>query len=294
VAAEQRTRGRGRAVVVAAVGVAAVLSVAAIPLLRSGEDSGSRSVAGSRSDATLPSTPAASSSSTPAPAVSPSLTIAPTSGLRDGDVVSFSGAGFDANSTVTVNLCADDPTLERGRCDTSGTAVEVPSSGSGTIEGAITVHQWIFGQHGFVDCAQADAACSLLPIAGTGPGVGQRVEFDAAVARPEPGLTIDVAGPYRPNQEVVLRGSGFPVEAHVGIAMCEAGVSSDERHCIFQAAGSVTVDRQGQFTAPDFVLIAQHPSAGLDCAGSAEGCELAWYPTIGTPAYATLRVNFAN
>jgi len=208
--------------------------------------------------------------------------------------VSFSGAGFEPKSTVAVNLCADDPTLERGRCDTSGTAVEVRSSDSGTIDGQVTVHQWIFGQDGFVDCAEADADCSLLPIAGTGAGIGQRVEFGAAVTRPVPRLAIAMAGPYVPNQEVVVNGSEFPIDARVSIGICEAGVSSDERHCVFPAAGSVTVDRQGQFTAPNFVLIAQQPAAGLDCAEFAEGCELAWYPAIGTPAYASLPVDFAN
>jgi hypothetical protein len=272
------------------VAAIALVVVAIVALPPAGHHDGSRVVVGSTIESTVP---------TPGPSTSvllqrPRITSFPSVGLRDGDSVSITGSGFPPSSTVTINVCADDPTLGRGRCDTTGTAVELRATRFGTIQGTMTVREWIFAQDGFIDCGHAPANCALLPIDANGPGSGQPIQFGTAVAQPEPILAIDAAGPYRQNEQVRVVGLEFPPGVRVSIGVCEARVPSSERHCVFPSAGVVNVDSQGRFTVANYTLIAGDQASGLDCLAPGKSCDIAWYPAVGTPAYAALHVNFAT
>jgi LPXTG-motif cell wall-anchored protein len=97
------------------------------------------------------------------PVPPPTLTVAPSSGLHDGDVVTVTGSGFTPGEQVAMLQCRGGPADETGgNCDIPGTLKYFPVDESGDLHAAFTVKRLLHTRNfADVDCVTDPNGCYL-------------------------------------------------------------------------------------------------------------------------------------
>jgi hypothetical protein len=197
------------------------------------------------------------------PFVVPKVTVSPSRGLADHQLVTIKGTGFAPLSTVSVTQCQAPttatpspspappvifPPFPYGACDTTvyrylrlGNGQEF-TTGNFPVQRVITV----YGPAGpkAIDCAVAPG-CILTA---RGSGTGSSATFDAAISfdpkKPTAVQDISVtpASNLVDHQVVTVRGSGFVPGAPVSVLECGAAV------CDYSRTRQVTPGLTGAFT----------------------------------------------
>jgi hypothetical protein len=155
----------------------------------------------------------------------PSITVTPSTGLRDGQTVTVDGTGFSPNATtfgsLTVGLCpadiVDDVTQASLRCGAT-VAFPVPVDDNGVFQAQLQVfrNQPTLPGDGTLRCTDAPHACVVLAleVTGTPPDFGLVTDTAPVTFRPETkadckhggwrNLTDDRGRPFR-NQGRCIR-----------------------------------------------------------------------------------------
>jgi hypothetical protein len=127
--------------------------------------SSSKSSSSSSSSAAAPTTTAAAPTTTAA-APAQTLTITPSTGLKDKQVVTVVGKGYTAGSSYTIIECADKKAATgAGDCDLRGIKV-AKADATGTVTGTYPVSKGPFGANN-VMCAGAPGCILSVATAGS-------------------------------------------------------------------------------------------------------------------------------
>jgi len=203
----------------------------------------------------------------------------PTSGLRNGSVVGVHGQVAPA-AYVSVVQCVAARVPEV--CAVADTT-EVRADEAGTWEGQFAVRRWIGFPGSFVDCASHDCRLYVNVGSGAGPVAGVSLTMlDDGTPAPTPTLTVRAAGTLRDGQVVQLTGTGLPPDAPIDLGVCRIQAGPQESPPCILGGGNGRTDARGSLDPVDY-RIHLH-GYGLDCS-KPPGCELAWYPWVGSPPY---------
>jgi len=214
------------------------------------------------------------------PVAQPAVSLIPATGLRAGQQATLIVKGLRPLATYKVTQCR----LEgEGGCDVLSEG-SVTADGEGRVSSTVAAWASIYRYDGRVDCT-AEPCAVTLTTAGGEAVVGTPLQFAPDVVAPVPSLTIDPTGPYRRDQLVTVRGSGFrPGHDMVGeIGQCPADKdTATEERCtydLYTSVGSVVVDANGRFTTT--VRLTETLVFTGSCRG-APGCVLGWVIPHGT------------
>ena len=166
------------------------------------------------------------------PVVIPVVTVTPTDGLADGDVVHITADHLTPDSFVTIEVCSSDPSAcwqtgklttvehdEMGQ-DYTEHLIGLPADAAGHLEGDIPVWRYLpGGEPGtYVDCAIS--RCSLRLSGATAPPTVP-LSFNPGGEGPEaPTLAVDPSDGLAPGDEVTVRGVGFAPGGQVWVSLC--------------------------------------------------------------------------
>jgi hypothetical protein len=223
------------------------------------------------------------------PLATPTASISPSTGLRDGQEAIFTAEGLRPDTTYAVTQCQAQG--ERG-CDVLdfGSATTDPA---GRVTIPVSVWASIYRYNGRVDCT-AEPCAVTLTMEGLAV-VSTPVAFAEGVVAPVPSLRIEPTGPYRDGQHVTVRGSGFrPGHSLLGeIGQCPADKdTATEERCgydLWTSVADVVPDADGRFTTT-VRLVEQLAFTGT-CRGE-PGCVLGWVIPHGT-TLAKVRLTFS-
>jgi hypothetical protein len=216
------------------------------------------------------------SGTAPPPPPPASLTVAPSTGLLDRQLVQVTGSGLPPNNSVQVVECkrkspsSDDPAL----CDFSA-AVYSEVDGSGHLGASLSVKRVITIKQVRVDCALAASGCEVRAVPFVGPPARAPIAFDAS--QPPPPAPTLVA---RPNQALIDRqsidvdGAHFTPNTQVGVIQCRGdNVSPTGAGCDFSTLRYAPTDGSGAFaTSLNVRRVLQTSQGRYDCALQAKGC----------------------
>ncbi|MFL6207159.1 MAG: neocarzinostatin apoprotein domain-containing protein [Acidimicrobiales bacterium] len=171
----------------------------------------------------------------------PTVTVSPTDGLSDGDVVHVEGKGF-APGPVSLSECAIDP----AGCWTVGepfalTADEVEAAGltevfggayegvglvadaAGRVSGDVPVWRFLPTEDpsSYIDCAVSRCTLRFTSELGGHSPAPPALQFRSGGAAPRPpAIAVSPDHDVRRGQEIVVRGAGFEPGADYSISMC--------------------------------------------------------------------------
>lgn len=209
----------------------------------------------------------------------PSAEVDPDDGLADGDTVTLRAEGLRPNGTFVIVTCSDE-----GGCDETAFPTAVADA-EGRLETEVVVRAATYSFRGRTDCT--DSSCSVSVRTQEGEVVtGAPITFAPGIEAPVPQLTVVPPGPYVEDQEVTVRGTGFPPGVDVGpeLGICPVGLDTAvEERCIRPLAfTSVEVGADGTFVTElqlGFSTLAGHCGIGPEC-------HLGWVlnhgPTVAT------------
>jgi len=152
----------------------------------------------------------------------PSVTVTPSSGFEDGDVVKVSGTGFIPNLGAEILICSQQAIPDRNPpesfCDHSINVI-VSTDASGAFAPVdFTIHRVITAtnyDNRHIDCAEPPG-CVL--IVGAGPKVGLRsLVFGKKSA---PVILLSARGEGTPDARTVVEGWGFRADPPVQLYEC--------------------------------------------------------------------------
>lgn len=211
----------------------------------------------------------------------PAVTVTPTEGLADGDLVRVVADGLTPGTFLSLNVCSGDPAA----CWHTGEVIEVfhgeggeqlvegmfglQVDGEGHAEGDVPVWRYLPGTElgTYVDCAvsrcslrfDGETAPPTVPLGFTPGGDGPR----------PPVIAVDPSTGLAPEDEVSVRGAGFQPGGRGYVSLCaaEAGAPPGEfMTCV--GGGQVSFGDDGAFTT-DFVI----PEPGYIEQGMTEECD---------------------
>lgn len=224
-----------------------------------------------------------------APVVLPTVTVTPSEGLADGDVVHLVAEGLTPGSYVSPNVCSTDPAT----CWTTGGWPPDPSDGSGAsygeddasmglrvgddgrVEADIAVWRFLPGgpPGTYVDCAVS--RCSLRLSGDTAPPTVP-LQFTGGGSGPEaPALSVVPADGLAVGDQVVVRGKGFEAGAHVMVSMCAApaGQAAEMGYLACGSTGGAELEAEDDGTFAMQLEIPELRTMGAyaeDCSGDGE------------------------
>ncbi|HEX5586985.1 MAG TPA: neocarzinostatin apoprotein domain-containing protein, partial [Acidimicrobiia bacterium] len=170
-----------------------------------------------------------------APQPTRSVTVAPTTGLHDWEIVSVHGEGFFPGDRVAAAQCKAGTTVLDGSC-------QPPQTGSGSVRGdgtfdlALRVRREIHVPFPAEDvsCGDAPGVCVVAVASAIDPnGVAEEpLSFSSDPSpAPRPTMTIDEPGPYDDGQVVTARGSGFIPGAQLAMVQCDSDNAPGAANC---------------------------------------------------------------
>lgn len=214
------------------------------------------------------------------------LTLAPATGLADGATVAVDAEGVRPNGGFTLQQCRAD-----GTCDELAWP-HAESDGDGRLRGTIVVRAALYTYQGRTDCTADDCSVRLLDAGGTMIAEAP-LGFGADVVAPMPRLTIEPEGPYVADQEVEVRGTGFPPGIDIGsqLGQCPADLDTAvaERCSRPAAFTSVVVAADGTFRVP--IRLSDNLIFTGSCV-TGPGCVLGWVIPHG-PTVTAVPLTFA-
>lgn len=214
--------------------------------------------------------PSSAAGTAVAPAATPTITVTPAADLVRGQVVSVTGSGLGADDVVLVECPAG--VAPAYRCDYRTALLTTPDA-SGAIDVGFSVHRFIEGATGRIDCSTAPDACDLV-VADQGASVFARhaLAFDPTVPVAQPTITVTPSSGLLAGQSVTVTGTGFLAGDFVRIREC----ATVDPYC--SGSGTyVTIDTNGAFSAPLTVHLRVNDGSGgathclaVDCIVRAE------------------------
>lgn len=180
----------------------------------------------------------------------PSLTVSPSEGLSDGDVVHVTGDGFTAldGGILDASLCSSDPsTCWSLRAE--GLPYGVSVDPDGQIEADLAVYRFLPGPTpgSYVDCAIS--RCSLRISGQTAPPP-VHLRFTRTDDAPiPPAVAVHPTSGLAEGDTVVVRGAGFDPGAWFSVSLCAAPAGSAEirQTCTGNGEGEDRVGDDGTF-----------------------------------------------
>jgi hypothetical protein len=200
----------------------------------------------------------------------PSLTVTPSTGLVQGDVVQVVGADYPPNTGVGIVQCLESAGSGGTGvgCDLS-TLQFVPTDGGGGFTQSFTPRRLIFTSDGTHDCALE--ACIIG--AGTPPdgqdGARATIQFDPNVPPPPPPtITITPSNGLADGQTVTITGVGFQ-PGWVNVVQCGEPPEDSGSNCELSDLQSTTVAADGTFSYQMAVnRVISTLNGDIDCTGT--------------------------
>jgi hypothetical protein len=188
----------------------------------------------------------------------------PSTGLRDGQIVTVSGAGFDPGSQVGMVECLTGAT-DTSRCDLLGLHFAT-TDGAGSFSSPFVVNRVINVGGALTDCATADACVLGLAEAGGPPAsVAIPLSFLDVPIVP-PAVTVTPSAGLLDRQIVDVGGTEFNPGATVALLECPAD-STAISDCDFSTGLFVVADGSGAIATPYTVSrVITVAGASVDCA----------------------------
>ncbi len=206
-----------------------------------------------------------------------SITVTPSTGIVDGQVLHVAGTGFAPTDYVVIELCLDSfsvPTCADFTAASGNpvTGIDFPASARFTLPPPANT---------IVDCRSPGAGHTCLIAAhsyGTGTVATTPVAFDPAGAlAPPPSVTVSPSTGLTGPTLVTVSGSDFGIDGEPGVEQCTAGATSPNQ-CdsgrtwrdppIVSPSGSFSF---GVFAVQPVILT---PAGYVDCRPSPGLCEL--------------------
>ncbi|HXH58209.1 neocarzinostatin apoprotein domain-containing protein [Iamia sp.] len=213
------------------------------------------------------------------PPVAPSITASPRTGLAEGEAVTVRAEGLRPNGAFVIEVCAPGESA----CDQIGPSARASSDADGALVATVTVRSAVYSPDGRTDCTTSPCAITIrderFQVQAAVP-----ISFAPGVEAPVPELVIDPAGPYVPDQQVTVRGTGFPAGAVVRLGQCPADLdTAAEERCVYPAVlYAIVVAADGTFTATTDLSL----GTALGPCGPDRPCHLGWVlnhgPTVAT------------
>lgn len=206
------------------------------------------------------------------------LSLSPAGDLQDGQEVTVTADGLRPNNAVTLSLCVAVPAEDCEVLESS--TVTARTDSQGVASAVVTVRAAIYPYYGPVDCTQVDCAVAVRT-----PSYARlasaSIRFADDVVAPTPTLVLDPPGPYVDDQEITVRGSGFPPGVNMGRNLGQCPADKDtavEERCSYAFTEALVAD-DGTFT------MTRRLSDALAFTGSCvtgPGCVLGWVILHGT------------
>jgi hypothetical protein len=187
--------------------------------------------------------------STPLPPP-PTMTVTPSDGLADGQLVQVHGAGFAPSAQLAVQQCPSDVSPVFGCYTNYGRYVQADANGAFTTTVESQRSLQVFGpqpQPTTVDCAEAAGRCVITSFDYNDDLDSAQVpiSFDPAKPpAPEPTASASPDSALLDGQTVNLSADGFPPGAGVVLVQCVKG-STDASQCDTGNLGSASSDDKG-------------------------------------------------
>lgn len=193
----------------------------------------------------------------------PTMTVTPSTGLVDGQVVTVAGTGWSPHDGVGVSLCGDDESA----CPVPTQWVD--ADGAGAFSTEVRARAAYASGQGATDCRDEPCAVQARqsPVEAALP-----VSFDSdAPLVPPPVLTVDKSDDLIYGDEIVVSGTGFFPDEEVIVAQCFAGVSGlPMPYCGTEV---ITADSSGSITELHRITDRLYRARSEhDCRGTPSSC----------------------
>ncbi len=180
-----------------------------------------------------------------------SLTVVPSTGLKDGERVRIHAAGFAPGQMAGIVSCDArnlQPDVGAAACDLE-TLDSVPADKNGVVDAVYEVRR-VIRVNGPYDCLTEPRGCDIAIgpdaqlVYGPPTGIGQRVTFVPGPAEPLPTITLTPSANLRDGQTITVTGTHFKPDTDVWVAECPPRTD-----CGYQAFGvTAHADSTGSFT----------------------------------------------
>jgi len=180
----------------------------------------------------------------------PEVTVTPTEGLADGDVVRVEGRGLTPGDEVGFSVCSSDPVACWQASPTGGGyGTTVDGAGSFTID--VPVWRYLPGDgiqpDSYVDCALS--RCSLRVMGQSTPPPVPLSFLPGGEGPRAPAISVDPTDGVGVGDRILVRGAGLAPDLTVAINLCVAPVGQPEMvyGCMGFDTGGLRVDGDGGF-----------------------------------------------
>jgi hypothetical protein len=197
--------------------------------------------------------------STPLPPP-PSVTITPSTGLADRQIVTVTGSGFPSNEVLFAAECEKGSSLYNGACSSSVyRQAETGADGRFTttvrVRATLDSYDPNTGQPRTVNCVADPGTCIVSVVANsdaTATASAPLVFDPAAPPVPPPSATVSPSTGLTDGQTVTVNAVGMPPGVQVVMVECKAG-ATDGSGCDLSTLPFVNVDDEGRVMS-DFVV----------------------------------------
>jgi len=184
----------------------------------------------------------------------PTLTVTPSDGLGDGDIVHVSGAGFTPNAPIALLQCPSDSVVVFGCQSEYQRYLQADVNGAFTTAIKVDREQEVFGptpEPTSVDCAESAGRCVVIAFDYNDDldSASAPISFDPSKPpAPPPSATASPNSGLVDGQTVTITSDGFPPGAALFMVQCVAG-STDGSGCDLSHLTNVIVDDNGHSEA---------------------------------------------
>ena len=180
----------------------------------------------------------------------PTLTVTPSDGLGDGDIVQVHGDGFTPNVPIALLQCPADANALFGCYSEYNRYFQADTNGAFSTTLKVERQQQVFGptpEPSIVDCAESDGRCIVVAVDYNDDldSASVPISFDPSKPpAPPPTATATPNTGLLDGQTVTVSSDGFPPGAGLFLVECIAG-STDGSGCDLSHLTNVTVDDNG-------------------------------------------------
>ena len=185
---------------------------------------------------------------------SPTITVSPSTGLKNGETVTITGSGFTAGDSLYAVQCLVAATSAAG-CDTTG-ATPITANSDGTLPSTtfkVTAGTIGSGACGTTAANVRDCVITVATAAGT-DAAQETIEFHFAKVTLVRTLYARPTLNLRNGQVVTVFGHGFIPRDHVYIVECLAGATG-AAGCDLRTLKAVTIRANGVLPATKFRVV---------------------------------------
>jgi len=251
--------------------------------------------AGVGAAATTTTAPTTTTTST-LPGSTPALTVTPSEGLHDLEMVTVSGRGFAPGEALSVAQCRLLNGLIGGICY-GPTRTDVTADSSGGFTTSMVVRRIISESASTADCAAAPGTCGI-EAGGARPALVAALTFDPSVQPAGPVLDVVPAADLHDGDSVQVHGVGFIPSAKIVIAECPAATFGFTA-CDKSTQVSAQSDSTGAFVTSFVVHVTIAPAGTsgvavppVDCRNTS--CKVAAANFVAGSEHADAAIEFAS